>query len=107
LLVDLFPPSSRDPRGVHGAVRSEDCGPDYAVLDDTPLTCVSYIGGAAAEAFIEPLAVGDALPNMPLFLTAGMYILVPLEATYQITFDGIPAYWRDVLNAKRDSKNAS
>jgi hypothetical protein len=31
LIVDLFPPSSRDPQGIHGAVWGEDCDPDYAL----------------------------------------------------------------------------
>jgi hypothetical protein len=69
LLVDLFPPS----------------------------TCVACVGGAGAEAFIELLGVGDALPDMPLFLTPDVYVLVPLEATYQGAWEGMPAYWREVL----------
>lgn len=99
LLVDLFPPSPRDPQGIHGAVWGEDCGPDYAVPADRPLTCVAYIGGAGAEAFVELVAVGEALPKMPLFLTPDYYVWVPLEATYQAAWDGLPAYWRDVLTA--------
>jgi hypothetical protein len=55
------------------------------------------IGGAGAEAFIEPVAVGDALPEMPLFLTPQTYVPVPLEATYQSAWEGMPAYWRNVL----------
>ncbi len=97
LLIDLFPPSARDPQGVHGAVWGEDCGSDYTLPDDKPLTCVAYVGGAGAEAFIEPVAVGDALPEMPLFLTPDVYVPVPLEATYQQAWEGMPAYWRCVL----------
>jgi hypothetical protein len=100
LLVDLFPPSVRDPEGIHLAVWGEDCGPDYALPADKPLTCVAYVGGAGAEAFIEPVAVGDPLPDMPLFLTPDVYVLAPLEATYQAAWDGLPAYWRDVLSAR-------
>jgi Protein of unknown function (DUF4058) len=43
-LIDLFPPTSRDPQGIHGAVWGEDCGPDFALPDDKPLTCVAYLG---------------------------------------------------------------
>lgn len=98
LLVDLFPPNSRDPQGIHRAVWGDDCGADYAQPADKPLTCVAYIGGSGAEAFVEPITVGDALPEMPLFLSAEVYVLVPLEATYQSAWDGMPAYWRDVLS---------
>jgi hypothetical protein len=99
LLVDLFPPSARDPQGIHRAVWGEDCGEDFALPADKPLTCVSYIGGPAAEAFVEVVAVGDSLPEMPLFLTPVVYILVPLEAPYQAAWEGMPGYWRDVLTA--------
>jgi hypothetical protein len=99
LLFDLFPPSSRDPQGIHRAVWGEDCGEDYALPADKPLTCVAYVGGAGAEAFIEPVAVGDVLPDMPLFLTPEVYVSVPVEATYQLAWEGMPSYWRGVLTA--------
>jgi hypothetical protein len=98
LLVDLFPPSSRDPQGIHGAIWGEDCGEDYPLPEDKPLTCVAYIGGAGAEAFVEPVAVGDPLLEMPLFLTPEVYVPVPLEATYQSAWEGMPGFWRDVLS---------
>ena len=48
---------------------------------------------------LADVTVGDALPDMPLFLTPDVYVPVPLEATYQSAWDGMPAYWRDVLTA--------
>ena len=105
LFVDLFPPSSRDPQGIHRAVWGEDCGSDYALPEDKPLTCVSYVGGAGAEAFIELVAVGDVLPDMPLFLTPEVYVSVPLEITYQLAWEGLPEYWRDVLSSKPETRN--
>jgi hypothetical protein len=103
LLVDLFPPSSRDPQGIHRAVWGEDCAEDYALPENKPLTCVAYVGGSSAEAFIELVAVGDTLPDMPLFLTPDVYVSVPLEATYQSAWEGMPAYWRDVLTTAPES----
>ncbi len=100
LLVDLFPPSSRDPQGIHRAVWGEDCGADFTLPEDKPLTCVSYVGGSASEAFVELVAVGDPLPEMPLFLTPEVYVPVPLEATYQSAWEGMPAYWREVVAAE-------
>ncbi|MCC6418223.1 MAG: DUF4058 family protein [Gemmataceae bacterium] len=97
LLVDLFPPGARDPQGIHGAVWGEDCGADFGLPEDRQLTCVGYVGGPGAEAFIEFVAVGDTLPEMPLFLTPEVYVLVPLEATYQSAWEAMPTYWRDVL----------
>lgn len=43
------------------------------------------------------MAVGEPLPDMPLFLAADAYVQVPLERTYQSAWDGMPAYWREVL----------
>ncbi len=43
------------------------------------------------------LAVGDVLPDMPLFFEPERYIPVPLEQTYRAAFDAVPKRWRDVL----------
>jgi hypothetical protein len=45
-----------------------------------------------------------ALPEMPLFLDPDRYINVPLEPTYQAAHDGMPAFWRGVL--ERDPAGA-
>ena len=50
-----------------------------------------------AEAFIDFLSVGQSLPQMPLFLTADVYVAVPLETTYQLAWESMPKYWRSVL----------
>ena len=38
---------------------------------------------------MEPLAVGDTLQDMPLFLQPGKHIEVPLAKTYQAAFDAV------------------
>jgi hypothetical protein len=103
LLVDLFPPGPRDPQGIHAAIWGTDEGGDFSLPADKPLTCGSYLGGPAAEAFIEPVAVGDALPKMPLFLTPDVYVPTPLEDTYRLAWDGMPVYWRDVVSGEANS----
>ena len=97
LILDLFPPGPRDPQGLHREIWGDDCGPDYALSPDKQLACISYVGGPGAEAFIEPITVGDTLPDMPLFLTPEVYVSVPLEPTYQSAWESLPAFWRDVL----------
>ncbi|HEX7379528.1 MAG TPA: hypothetical protein VF278_20565 [Pirellulales bacterium] len=42
-------------------------------------------------------AVGDDIPEMPLFVGAGRYINVPLEATYSAAFVGVPDVWKAAL----------
>jgi Protein of unknown function (DUF4058) len=96
LIVDLFPPTPRDPHGIHRVVWEDHEG-SFVLPDDAPLTCVAYMGGPCPEVFLEPVAVGKPLPEMPLFLTTETYVPVPLEATYQAAWEAVPAYWRDVL----------
>jgi hypothetical protein len=97
LIVDLFPPSPRDPQGIHKAIWDEFMDLDFALPADRPLTLAAYIGGPVPEAFVEPTAVGLALPEMPLFLTPTTYVPVPLEATYQSAWEAVPAFWQNVL----------
>jgi len=99
LIVDLFPPGPRDPQGIHRVIWEEGREGDFVVPADRPLTCVAYMGGPCPEVFLNPIAVGDPLPEMPLFLTTETYVPVPLDATYQAAWDAVPAYWRDVLSS--------
>jgi hypothetical protein len=48
-------------------------------------------------AYIEPLAVGDPLPAMPLFLGPDLHILTPLKATYQTTWTACPTAMRKAV----------
>ena len=41
--------------------------------------------------------VGETLPEMPLFLTRQSHVLVPLETTYQATWDACPAAIQKLL----------
>lgn len=97
LLVDLFPPGPRDPQGIHGALWSEFDETDFTLPADKPLTLASYSAGEVKTAYIEPVAVGDALPDMPLFLTPDYHVPVPLEATYEKAWEAVPRRWRDEL----------
>ncbi len=100
VLVDLFPPTPRDPEGIHPAVWGEDDLEVFQFNSRKPLTCASYIGGQCAQAFVEPLAVGDRLPDLPIFLTPNQYVDVPLEATYVAAFADLPDYWQDVMTGR-------
>jgi hypothetical protein len=98
LLIDLQPPHRRDPQGVHGALWGEICDDSYVAPSDKPLTLAAYSAGPVKKAYVTPIAVGDPLPDMPLFLTPGTYIYVPLEATYHEAWRGVPQRWRSVLD---------
>jgi hypothetical protein len=97
LILDLLPPGRRDPNGIHGAVWEEVTGEEYNVPADKPLTLAAYESALTVRAYVEPVAVGDVLIEMPLFLEPGAHVLVPLEATYRAAFNAIPRRWRRVL----------
>jgi hypothetical protein len=100
-LIDLFPPTPRDPEGVHRAIWGEDESDPFHFDPKKPLTCASYQGGMGYEAFVEPFAVGDKLPMLPIFLTLDKYIEAPLETSYQAAFAEVPDVWREVLESRR------
>lgn len=64
---------------------------------EKPLTLVAYSVGAKMSAYVEPTAVGRELIDMPLFLTWDRYVNIPLGATYQAAYSGVPRRWREVL----------
>lgn len=99
LFVDLFPPGQHDPQGLDAAVWSvwSDTPDDRPA--DKPLTAASYDAGNPFDTYVEPLAVGDPLPEMPLFLQPGVYIPCPLEETYQATWAALPAAIREGMRA--------
>lgn len=97
LVVDLFPPTPRDPQGIHKAIWDEVRDAPFELPSDKPLTVVSYVAGPAKTAYIEPVAVGDALPSMPIFLDPDWYVAVPLEETYQTTWSQCPRPMREAV----------
>jgi hypothetical protein len=97
LIVDPFPPTRRDPQGIHGAIWGEFEDAPFELPSDKQLTCVSYMAGGKTVAFVEPLAVGDSLPNMPLYLTPSRYVWCPLEPTYQTTWAVFPPVLKEQL----------
>lgn len=99
LIADVHPPGSRDPQGIHGAIWDEMTGRPYRLPPDKPLTLVSYECDLALRTYVENVAIGDLLPDMPLFLMPQGQVPVPLEATYQTAFEAVPRRWRRVLEA--------
>lgn len=104
LIIDLHPPGRRDPQGVHGAIWEEWTDRPYRLPAEKPLTLVSYECDLAIRAYVENVAVGDALPEMPLFLVPQGQLPVPVEATYQTAFAAVPRRWRRVLEVAESSE---
>lgn len=97
LIVDLFPPGPRNPQGIHAVIWAELADADFALPAGEPLTLVAYSAGQRKKAYIETTAVGRTLVEMPLFLEPEIYVNVPLEATYQAAYKGVPRKYRQAL----------
>jgi hypothetical protein len=99
MVLDLFPPGPFDPRGIHGAIWGR-MGGAYDPPAAKPLTLAGYASGEVVTCYVEPTAVGTELIPMPLFLTPGRYVNVPLEATYLGAYEGVPRRWKRVIEGE-------
>src|SRR5262249_22274927 len=97
LVVDLFPPSVRDPQGIHKAIWDEIAVRPFELPADKPLTVAAYRAVPIKTAYVEPVAVGDPLPELPIFLTEFDYVLAPLEETYQASWAVFPTDLKELL----------
>lgn len=102
LVVDLFPPSPRDPEGMHGAIWSQLKDEPFVLPPDKRLTLASYLSDLTATAYVEPAAVGDALLDMPIFLDTKTYVRVPLEETYEATWNACPEEFKERITGARE-----
>jgi hypothetical protein len=101
LLVDVHLPGPRDPQGMHGALLSEIASDEYTLPPGRPLTAASYVGGTGVvDAFLDHFAVGEVIPDMPLFLNNEDYIYVPLEAAYRAAWEDVPPQHQATLAAQ-------
>lgn len=98
VLIDLLPPTRRDPGGlgrlVWDHVADEQLPPPP---DGKPLAVTALDATAGLTAYLDPLAVGDVLPESPLFLARGWYVKLPLEATYMRSWSELTPRVRALL----------
>ncbi|HLJ97103.1 MAG TPA: DUF4058 family protein [Gemmataceae bacterium] len=99
LVVDLLPPSKRDSHGPPKAIWDEFGEEELELPPDKPLRLGALGTGPPRVADGEPLAVGDGLLPMPMFLKPEYYVPAPLEATYQATWSLFPAPLKELLES--------
>jgi hypothetical protein len=98
LLIDLFPPTPRDPLSLHKLIWDEFKEEEFVLPPGKDRLLASYeIGHAERTAFVEPVGVGDALPEMPLFYAPEMHLMTPLESTYMSAWNASPEEMRIVV----------
>ena len=103
LIIDPFPPGHHDPQGIHGAIWNEFTDQPFELPPDKPLTFAAYQVEPIKTAYVEPIAVADRLPDMPLFLLDEYNVNVPLEETYQTTWNVLPVEIRQLLEPPTQS----
>lgn len=99
LIIDPFPPGSHDPEGIHGEIWREFSEKPFELPADKPLTLAAYQVNPIMTAYVEPIAPGDSLPEMPLYLYDEHHIDLPLETTYQATWSALPIEIRRLFDA--------
>jgi hypothetical protein len=102
LVIDLLPPTSRDPQGIHKVIWDEIEEEPFELPPGKPMTLAAYVAGdlltgIETTAYVEPIGVGDTLPDMPAYLDRSGYVPVPLEATYQAAWATCPADMRELV----------
>jgi hypothetical protein len=98
LIIDLFPPSVRDPQGIHKAIWDEIEDQPFVLPPAKPLTLAAYVADVPKTAYVEPIAVGDKLPDdAPAYLDPDSWVPVPLETTYQATWASCPEDMREAV----------
>jgi hypothetical protein len=61
------------------------------------MTLAAYVAGPIKTAYVHPIGFDDILPDMPAWLDEDSYVPVPLEATYQTTWESCPPDMRYVV----------
>jgi hypothetical protein len=83
LFIDPFPPTRRAPNGLHALIWEELGGEPLTLPADQPLTLAAYEADLPApRCYVEPVAAGQPLPDMPLFLEPDVSVDFPTEASY-------------------------
>jgi hypothetical protein len=97
LVIDIFPPGEQDQQGIHKAIWDEFEKQESKLSGDKRLILVSYEAKPHCTAYVDMVAVGDPLPDMPLFLKPELYVPTPLETTYLTAWDAFPAALKRLL----------
>lgn len=91
-IIDPFPTNS-----VHSSVWEEFSGKGIDPNKDTSASLVSFFVGNHPAAFVDDVAIGSVIPDMPLFLAENVHVSLPLEETYRTAWDGFPQPLRQLL----------
>jgi len=97
LVIDPFPPGKRDPFGIHKAIWDMIEEEDFELPPEQNRIFASYVAGPEKVAYVEPVGVGQELPDMPVFITESTHVLVPLGPTYDEAWRLSPEPFRNAV----------
>jgi hypothetical protein len=98
LVIDLFPPTPRDPFGMHKAIWDEiGDEEDFQFPPGKDRILASYKASEEQMAYLEPIGIGDEFRDMPIFLSESLHVKVPLATTYAATWEASPRELRDAV----------
>jgi hypothetical protein len=106
LIIDILPPTPRDPQGMYKAIWDEIEEESFELPPDKPLTLAAYVAGdlltgREPTAYVNLIGAGDTLPDMSAYLDHSGYVPVPLEPTYQVAWATCPADMRELVETGR------
>ena len=104
MLVDLHPPTRRDPDGIHAVIweslggETSDSGVRAGRLAASYESVPQTDQFPKVNAYLEPLHVGGVIPDIPLFLDGGNFVSTPLQAAYDSAFEALPGRYQEILS---------
>jgi hypothetical protein len=86
--------AGRLPAGFVALVDQQTAG---FIPDVLTLSRRSTVTEETKTAYVEPVAVGDELPGLPIFLTGDVYVPAPLEESYKASWAAFPTDFKPLL----------
>lgn len=98
LVLDCYPPRKRDPQGLHARIWGQLMDrPDAQAVTGPAMASYACEAEDTFAYFLQPVTVGQALPDMPLYLAPERFVSLPLENTYQYAFESFSPRERKLL----------
>jgi hypothetical protein len=99
LVVDILPPGPRDSQGFQKEIWDEILERPFELPAAKRLTLAACTAGLPRKAYVEPVGVGDELPDMPIFLDPQRYVPVPLDLSFEEAGRLCPREFREAVLA--------
>lgn len=98
MVIDLFPPTPRDPSGFPQAIWDQFSIERIPLPPDATRT-ISSMDAIEREFFVDFAAPGGVLPDAPLFIRHGRYVNAPLASSYDEAWRSFPKPLKALVEA--------